>query len=154
MKEKTRKYELFIRYEYPFSVDEKTKPAIFRCPACFNRSSQTRRETLLLCRKILIEFWAVATRPITSNGLGLKFVKTEYEVRKFKRLFTVYDDIPNIFAEWVNLVLKHNVSGKNVHDTRLVAAMLTHNITHLLTFNGKDFKRFSEITTVDPQNVK
>jgi hypothetical protein len=80
--------------------------------------------------------------------------ETEYEVRKFKRLFTVYDDIPNIFAEWENLVLKHNVSGKNVHDTRLVAAMLTHNITHLLTFNVKDFKRFSEITTVEPQNVK
>ena len=102
----------------------------------------------------LIEFWAVATRPITSNGLGLTIDETEYEVRKFKRLFTVYDDIPNIFAEWENLVLKHNVSGKNVHDTRLVAAMLTHNITHLLTFNVKDFKRFTEIITVDPQSVK
>jgi predicted nucleic acid-binding protein len=102
----------------------------------------------------LIEFWAVATRPMTSNGLGLTIDETEYEVRKFKRLFTVYDDIPNIFAQWENLVLKHNVSGKNVHDTRLVAAMLTHNITHLLTFNVKDFKRFTEITTVDPQSVK
>ena len=102
----------------------------------------------------LIEFWAVATRPITSNGLGLTIDETKYEVRKFKRLFTVYDDIPNIFAEWENLVLKHNVSGKNVHDTRLVAAMLTHNITHLLTFNVKDFKRFTEIITVDPQSVK
>lgn len=100
----------------------------------------------------LIEFWAVATRPITSNGLGLTIAEAKYEVRKFKRLFTVYDDIPNIFAEWENLVLKHNVSGKNVHDTRLVAAMLTHNITHLLTFNVKDFKRFGEITVVDPQS--
>ena len=111
-------------------------------------------EEICLVPQNLIEFWAVATRPMTSNGLGLTINETEYEVKKFKRLFTVYDDIPNIFAEWENLVLKHNVSGKNVHDTRLVAAMLTHNITHLLTFNVKDFKRFNEITTVDPQSVK
>ena len=111
-------------------------------------------EEICLVPQNLIEFWAVATRPITSNGLGLTIDETEYEVRKFKLLFTVYDDIPNIFAGWEKLVLKHNVSGKNVHDTRLVAAMLTHNITHLLTFNVKDFKRFTEIITVDPQSVK
>jgi predicted nucleic acid-binding protein len=111
-------------------------------------------EEICLVPQNLIEFWAVATRPMTSNGLGLTIDETAYEIKKFKRLFTVYDDIPNIFAEWENLVLKHNVSGKNVHDTRLVAAMLTHNITHLLTFNIKDFKRFTEIIAVDPQSVK
>jgi len=45
------------------------------------------------------------------------------------------------------------VLGKNVHDARLVAAMLEHNITHLLTLNVKDFKRFDEITVVDPAEV-
>lgn len=102
----------------------------------------------------LIEFWAIATRPTTANGLGLSVIKTSLEIRKFKRYFTVYNDTPDIFAEWENLVLKHNVSGKNVHDTRLVAAMLTHNITHFLTFNVKDFERFSEITVVNPQTVR
>jgi predicted nucleic acid-binding protein len=43
--------------------------------------------------------------------------------------------------------------GKQVHDTRLVAAMLTHNITHLLTFNVDDFKRFADIVVVDPRSV-
>ncbi len=110
-------------------------------------------EKLCLVPQNLIEFWAIATRPIAANGLGLSIVKTSLEIKKFKRYFIFYDDIPNIFAEWENLVLKHNVLGKNVHDTRLVAAMLTHNITHLLTFNTKDFKRFTEITVIDPQNV-
>jgi predicted nucleic acid-binding protein len=115
-----------------------------------------RKQSVKLCLipQNLIEFWAIATRPMTANGLGLSIAKTSLEIRKFKRYFTFYDDAPNIFAEWENLVLKHNVSGKKVHDTRLVAAMLTHNITHLLTFNVKDFKRFSEITIVDPQSVK
>lgn len=43
--------------------------------------------------------------------------------------------------------------GKKVHDARLVAAMITHQITHLLTFNIDDFKRFSEIVVVDPRSV-
>ncbi len=46
-----------------------------------------------------IEFWAVATRPIISNGLGLTIDEAQYEVRKFKRLFTLYDEVPTIFAE-------------------------------------------------------
>ena len=62
-------------------------------------------------------------------------------------------DTLNIFRRWEQLVDRYNVSGKNVHDARLVAAMLEHDISHLLTFNGKDFKRFDEITVVDPASV-
>ena len=51
--------------------------------------------------------------------------------------------------------------GKQVHDTRIVAVMLTYNVTHLLTFNVPDFLRFQAlppglgigITVVHPQNV-
>lgn len=47
----------------------------------------------------------------------------------------------------------HAVSGKNAHDARLVAAMLAHGLTHLLTFNDADFQRFTGITTVTPAAV-
>jgi len=100
----------------------------------------------------IIEFWAVATRPAISNGLGLTIAETKIEIAKFKRLFTFYDDETGIFTEWENLVTNYPTSGKNVHDARLVAAMITHKITHLLTFNTKDFKRYSGITVVDPQS--
>ncbi len=113
-----------------------------------------RGEEICLVAQNLIEFWAIATRPTNANGLGLSITKTFHEVRKFKRYFTFYGDVPNIFAEWEDLVFKHQVSGKNVHDARLVAAMLAHSITHLLTFNVKDFKRFHEIIVVDPHNIK
>jgi hypothetical protein len=43
--------------------------------------------------------------------------------------------------------------GKQAHDTRLVAAMTVHQITHLLTFNTDDFKRFTEITAIDPRSI-
>jgi len=115
---------------------------------------RSRGEKLCLVPQNLIEFWAIATRPVTANGLGLNVTKALHEIRKFKRYFYLYDDVPGIFAEWENLVFKHQVSGKNVHDARLVAAMLAHGITHLLTFNVKDFKRFHEIIVVDPPNIK
>lgn len=43
--------------------------------------------------------------------------------------------------------------GVNVHDARLVAAMLVHGLTHILTFNISDFARYSEITAVHPTTI-
>jgi predicted nucleic acid-binding protein len=45
------------------------------------------------------------------------------------------------------------VRGKNAHDARLVAAMLVHGLTHVLTFNGKDFARFGEIAVIPPDGL-
>jgi predicted nucleic acid-binding protein len=45
------------------------------------------------------------------------------------------------------------VVGKQAHDARLVAVTLVHGITHLLTFNTDDFKRYDEITVVNPKDI-
>ena len=39
-------------------------------------------------------------------------------------------------------MLTYGVLGKKAHDARLVAAMRSHAIDHLLTFNDQDFRRF------------
>ena len=62
-------------------------------------------------------------------------------------------DSDAIFPEWERLVVVHRVIGKQAHDARPVAAMLVHEVTHLLTFNTDDFKRYNEITVVNPQNI-
>lgn len=111
-------------------------------------------EDIYIVPQNIVEFWSVATRPMESNGLGLSILETKIEIRKFKRLFDLRDDPPNIFRVWESLVDKHTVRGRNVHDARLVAAMLEYRITRILTFNGKDFKRFSEIEVIDPRDVK
>ncbi len=115
-------------------------------------SLRRQGEEICIVPQNLIEFWSVATRPAVNNGLGLTASEAKLEIRKFRRLFKFYDDKFGIFDEWENLVAKYQVSGKNVHDARLVAAMIKHNFTHLLTFNGKDFKRFGEIIVIDPQS--
>jgi predicted nucleic acid-binding protein len=113
----------------------------------------TRRDQLHVVAQNLIEFWAVATRPIVNNGLGLSIAQTEVEVSRLKNLFALVPDIPEIFSEWERIVLQYQVAGKQVHDVRLVAAMRVHGLSSLLTFNDKDFTRFTEITAVNPQNV-
>lgn len=101
----------------------------------------------------LIEFWAVATRPTNVNGLGLTIEEVARESSLLKSLFTLQPDTSEIYSTWEQLVTKYQVRGKQVHDTRLVAAMIVHQMTHLLTFNTDDFKRFTEINAVDPRHL-
>lgn len=110
-----------------------------------------RGEILSIFPQNLIEFWAVATRPVVNNGLGLSIAKAERELISLKTLFALLPDTAEIFSEWERIVLQYRVSGKQAHDARLVAAMRVHNLTHLLTFNMDDFKRFTVITAVNPE---
>jgi predicted nucleic acid-binding protein len=109
--------------------------------------------TLWLTSQNLIEFWAVATRPAESNGLGWTVAETIQEIADLKSFFTLQPDTPVIFAEWEKLVAQYQVMGKQVHDARLVAVMKTYQIPFLLTFNIADFKRFTEIIAIAPSSV-
>lgn len=70
-----------------------------------------------------------------------------------KQLFVLQPEAPEILSLWEKLIVKYQVMGKQAHDTRLVAAMTAHQITHLLTFNTADFKRFTEITAIDLRDI-
>lgn len=117
----------------------------------FLRRSQER---LFIAPQNLIELWNVATRPADKNGLGLSPSEAEAEVARLKELFILLPDTEQIYPEWERLVKTHEVKGANVHDTRLVAFMLVHGLSHILTFNIKDFRRFrSEITPISPKKI-
>ena len=111
-------------------------------------------EELCVFPQNLIEFWAVATRPVSVNGLGMTTAEAESELARIKSLFRLLLDTPEIFFAWETLVVQHGVSGKSTHDARIVAAMSVHAITDLLTFNGGDFKRYSGINVVSPTDVR
>jgi predicted nucleic acid-binding protein len=101
----------------------------------------------------LIEFWVVATRPALNNGLALSISDTVAHINRFRETLRLLPDSPAIFPEWQRLAEAHSVSGRQAHDARLVAAMLVQGVTHLLTFNDADFKRYAEITVVNPQDI-
>mgnify|MGYP003411689446 len=112
------------------------------------------REQVVIAPQNLIELWNVCTRPTEKNGLGFTPERTKAEVDRLKRLFIFIPDTPAIFPEWERLVTTYEVKGTKVHDTRLVAFMLVHRLSQILTFNVKDFRRFSpEITPVSPKEI-
>lgn len=102
-----------------------------------------------------IEFWNVATRPVKNNGFGYSFEDADFFLRLIERVFHLIGDDARIYREWRKLVVDFGVSGVQAHDARIVAAMLVHNITHILTFNTKDFARYSSIgvIAIDQANV-
>ena len=62
-------------------------------------------------------------------------------------------ETPEIFPTWRDLVFQHKVSGIQVHDARIAAAMAVHHVTAILTFDRRDFKRYGRFTVIDPSFV-
>lgn len=108
-----------------------------------------RKEILNIASQNLIELWAVATRALDQNGLGLSTEEATKELDQIKRFWVLLPDLP-LFEEWERVVKVHRVTGKSTHDARLVAAMHVHGIRSILTFNENDFARYTDITVINP----
>ena len=101
----------------------------------------------------IAEFWNVATRAVDRNGFGLTVADAEQETRVIEKGMVLLPDSEAIYHEWRRLVFAHSVSGVQVHDARLAAAMRIHGVTHLLTLNPADFKRYTHMTAVHPGSL-
>jgi predicted nucleic acid-binding protein len=112
-----------------------------------------RGDVPCLVPQVLYELWVVATRPVAANGLGCSASQADAELTRLVGLYPLFPDSPAIFPEWRRLVAVLNVLGKNAHDARLVAAMASHGIPQILTFNVADFARYPAITVLDPRAV-
>jgi predicted nucleic acid-binding protein len=108
---------------------------------------------LCLVPQVLYEYWVVATRPATENGLDMQPADVDKAIDLWLDLFTLFRDERGIFAAWRDVVRQHNVKGKGAHDARLVAAMMRHGLEHLLTFNVGDFQRYQRIKVLDAQLI-
>ena len=123
------------------------------CELALQRLLQ-RQDRVFLCAQAAIEYWAVATRPKSINGLGLTPIDAEMELRRAERWLVWLPEPPDIAVRWRARVNKHSVLGKQAHDARLVALMEAHGLTHLLTLNAGDFARFPGVTCVEPAQVR
>ncbi|MFM6131166.1 MAG: type II toxin-antitoxin system VapC family toxin [Sphaerospermopsis kisseleviana] len=103
--------------------------------------------------QVIIEFWVVATRPVNVNGLGWTVKQTTQAVQMLISQFDLLAETPDVFSIWLNLVTTYNISGKRTHDIHILAVMIAHNISHILTLNPKDFIDVPEITIIHPQNI-
>lgn len=130
-------------------------PQYAECVRATNRLVQSRERVILL-PQVSVEFWFFLTRPPVGSrpGLGLTPAQANVELRRLEQLFPTWEDVPVIHAEWRQLVVTYGVSGVQVYDARLAAALHMHGIANLLTYNGRDFTRYSAfLTAVHPNDV-
>lgn len=99
------------------------------------------------------EFWNTCTRPLARNGYGLSPQEADRRATFFEDKLRLLPDTLAVHQEWRKLLVAHHVSGVQVHDARLVAAMRVHTVSWILTFNEKDFARYSGIEAIHPRTL-
>lgn len=109
--------------------------------------------TLHYTHQNIAKLWNVMTRPLVRNGLGLTVNEAEIAVRAIERGMTLLPDSEAVYHEWRRIILRYGVSGVQVHDARLAAAMYVHSVAHILTLNVPDFSRFGGLTPVHPNQL-
>jgi predicted nucleic acid-binding protein len=107
--------------------------------------------TLLYTSQNLAEFWNTCTRPVEQNGYGLSIEETDARASVIESTLDLLPDGDAIHLEWRRLVVTFRVSGAKVHDARLVAAMHVHGVPRILTFNERDFARYTSVEALHPK---
>jgi predicted nucleic acid-binding protein len=106
-----------------------------------------------IASQTISEFLAVATRPVADRGLAMSAATADVELSKLTGSLELIYENQAVIDGLRRLVVIHNVSGKSVHDTKVVATMKANSISHVLTLNGRDFARFNEVEVLDPRNL-
>ena len=99
------------------------------------------------------EFWNVSTRALDRNGLCLSVQETSRPFQTLVDTMKLLPETNDVSAVWQDLMLANEVRGVQVHDAHIAAVLEVHRIQHLLTLNGRDFKRFVHVIPVHPHDV-
>lgn len=118
------------------------------------RIIKSRGDDVVTSAQNIAEFWNTMTRPATARGgYGLSTTDAELRLRFIERHFALLPDSPLAYSEWRRLVTTHKISGVQVHDARIASLMITHQVTHIITLNKKDFTRYPGIIALNPQEI-
>ncbi len=97
--------------------------------------------------QIIREYLVVATRVPEANGLGLGSDEALSNVEVFRQRLVFFDETEAVSNELRSLIGSCELTGKRIHDANVVATMLTHGLSKLITENQGDFSVFSDIKT-------
>ena len=94
--------------------------------------------------QVIREYLSVVTRvnPSAPERIPLSPRIAAVAAARFLDTFRIVPDGLDVATRLLDLIADHAVAGRRVHDLNIVATMLTHNITRLVTFNARDFRAF------------
>ncbi len=98
--------------------------------------------------QILREYLAVATRPVSMNGLGLHLPDALGNVSAIRARVTLLAEDAKVADRLLGLLADVECRGKQVHDANLIATMLAYGIRAVVTMNTADFARFAGHVTL------
>ncbi len=104
---------------------------------------------LWISRHILREYLVTMSRPGTL-AVPPPMPSLIGDVRFFESKFLIAEDGPTVTSSLLHLLSSVACSGLQIHDANIVATMLAHGISKLLTHNVADFQRFSGHSSVIP----
>ena len=99
---------------------------------------------LFISPQILREYISVASRSMEAEKPA-PWDKILKNYEDFQKDFILIGEGQNTVNELGKLLLKIPSFGKQVHDANIVATMLAHGISNLLTHNKIDFSRYSQL---------
>lgn len=103
---------------------------------------------LVIAPQCLYELYVVVTRPQEQNGFGFSPEEADERIKRIVATFRLLDDPPSVVEEWRRLCTNYQIRGKRAHDVRLVAWMVKHGVSELLTLNPTDFQPFRKVIKV------
>jgi predicted nucleic acid-binding protein len=104
-------------------------------------------DPVAITRQILREFLSATTRP-QAWAKAATMAEVTRNTDGFIQRFAILEDGPLVWDELMALTRRFAFGGKQVHDANIVATMLAHGETRLLTFNTADFRRFAGVIEV------
>ena len=112
------------------------------------------QERFAIAPQSLYEMYVVCTRPVAVNGgFGMTASQAHAEITAARSVFELLPESAQVYPAWEGLVGKYGIQGKRAHDVRLVALMMQHRVTKILTFNDADFRSMSEVQSLHPCDV-
>lgn len=108
------------------------------------------KDEVWVAPQCIYEFMVVATRSTNEGGFGKSTSELTTVFERIKNTFLCEVDPKDLLEVLFDLVVRHKVSGKQIHDTRLVAYMNCVGIGAILTLNPTDFKRYG-VNVLSPE---
>jgi predicted nucleic acid-binding protein len=88
---------------------------------------------LTVAAQVLFEFWSVATRPASTNGLGWTVAQTRHAIDGFRTRFFVLEETPEVVDLWLDLVVSNALKGKRIHDAHQADDVAADVVIQLIT---------------------
>lgn len=108
-----------------------------------------KSDELWLNRQSFREYWVGKSKAMHA-AMAFNPIEIRNDIHQFELIFQIADETDSVTQKLIELAVKYNVIGKQIHDTNIVATMLVNNITNILTHNVSDFNRFSPEVNIIP----